>query len=202
MKGLILNVICSWWSLVPESASVSMDGKRRVFIDQRVNVEPSVLEHVPMNKDAPGQVFLNKSEPGRVHLNKDAPGQVFLSKGAPGQVHLNKEMPGQVFLNIGAPGQVHLNKDARGQVFLNKGEPGRVRLNKGALKASPGKMQTNRNICKCGVGSRLGVKEIRERRRLLRHGMVNRCPLLSSTLPTCFLKVPQDALEVTDSVSE
>ena len=91
MKSLILNMICSWWSLVPESASVSMDGKRRVFIDQRVNVEPSVLEHVPMNKDALGQVFLNRGAPVRVHLNKDAPGQVFLNKGAPGREHLNKE---------------------------------------------------------------------------------------------------------------
>ena len=160
MRSLMFKVVCCCcWSLSKSrtvSESVSKDGKRRVFFDQRVHVNPSMFEHVHLNKGALGRVHLNKGSPGREHLNKGAHAQLYPNKASPGRVQTKRSIFSQ------------MATDYYGKKDESRGESSR-----------------GRSICKCGVGRRLGVKEIQERKRLLRHMMVDRCPL-SSSLPTCF----------------
>ena len=89
----MFNVICCWLSLSKSrtvSDRVTGDGKRRVFIDQRVHLSPSIFEHAHMNKGAQGQVYLKKGKPGRVFLNKGVPGQIYPNKVSPGRLQTNR----------------------------------------------------------------------------------------------------------------
>ena len=205
MKSLVFNVIyCSLCSstLVSES-TVSKDGKGEASADLHVhfNLNPNIVEHAYENKGRPGRIYLYKGAAEQEYLSKVAPGHVHQNKNGPGQLHQNEGAPGQ---NKGGPENVHLNKGAPGRVLLNKASPGKIQMSKssfgqdfqitmndsdhgknfkirfgndneitGESKRSSG----GRIICKCGVGRKLGVKKIQERRLLLRKMMVKRCHL-------------------------
>ena len=161
MKSLLFNLLISCCCVLYKSKKLSesslKDENREVFINQVIRE----------NQSLPVQDYQNEGFPES--SLKDGERSVFINQ----VIRENQSLPGQEHLNKGELGQIYANKTSQAKkstLFESESE-------------SRGESSVGKSICKCGVGRRFKRKEIRKRKRLLRHRMVDRSPF-SSSLPS------------------